>query len=57
VAVQIALAQGARALGVASPANHEYLRGLGASDVFDYHAAVASRHTRGEIVLQISTRV
>jgi NADPH:quinone reductase len=38
-AVQIAVAQGARALGVASPANHEYLRGLGASEVFDYHAA------------------
>ncbi|MBV9579260.1 MAG: NADP-dependent oxidoreductase [Chloroflexi bacterium] len=38
-AVQIAVAQGARALGVASPGNHDYLRGLGASDVFDYHAA------------------
>src|SRR5947209_5471179 len=37
-AVQIALARGARALGVASPVNHEYLRGLGASEVFDYHA-------------------
>jgi NADPH:quinone reductase len=37
-AVQIALARGARAMGVASPANHEYLRGLGASEVFDYHA-------------------
>ena len=31
--------QGARPLGVASPGNHEYLRGLGASEVFDYHAA------------------
>jgi NADPH:quinone reductase-like Zn-dependent oxidoreductase len=39
VAVQIAAAQGARPLGVASPANHDYVRGLGASDVFDYHAA------------------
>ncbi|MBV9322492.1 MAG: NADP-dependent oxidoreductase [Chloroflexi bacterium] len=38
-AVQIAVAQGARVLGVASPGNHEYLRGLGASEVFDYHAA------------------
>jgi NADPH:quinone reductase-like Zn-dependent oxidoreductase len=38
-AVQIAVAQGARALGVASPGNHEYLRGLGASEVFDYHDA------------------
>jgi NADPH:quinone reductase len=38
-AVQIAVAQGARAICVASPTNHDYLRGLGASDVFDYHAA------------------
>jgi len=36
-AVQIAVAMGARALAVASPANHDYLRGLGASEVFDYH--------------------
>jgi NADPH2:quinone reductase len=38
-AVQIAAALGARPLGVASPPNHEYLRSLGASEVFDYHAA------------------
>jgi NADPH:quinone reductase len=38
-AVQIAVAMGARPLGVASPANHDYLRSLGASEVFDYHAA------------------
>ena len=38
-AVQIAAAMGARPLGVASPGNHDYLRGLGASEVFDYHAA------------------
>jgi len=38
-AVQIAAAAGARPLGVASPGNHDYLRGLGASEVFDYHAA------------------
>ena len=38
-AVQIAAAMGARALGVASPDNHDYLRDLGASEVFDYHAA------------------
>ena len=38
-AVQIAAAMGARPMGVASPPNHEYLRGLGASEVFDYHAA------------------
>src|SRR5579859_3751841 len=36
-AVQIAVAHGARVLGVASTGNHEYLRGLGASEVFDYH--------------------
>ena len=38
-AVQIAAALGARPLGVASPGNHDYLRGLGANAVFDYHAA------------------
>jgi NADPH:quinone reductase-like Zn-dependent oxidoreductase len=38
-AVQIATAMGARPLGLASPGNHDYLRGLGASEVFDYHAA------------------
>ena len=32
-AVQIAAALGARPLGVASPGNHDYLRGLGASAV------------------------
>jgi len=38
-AVQIAAAMGARPLGVASPGSHDYLRGLGAREVFDYHAA------------------
>jgi NADPH:quinone reductase len=38
-AVQIAAGLGARPLGAASPGNHDYLRGLGASAVFDYHAA------------------
>jgi NADPH:quinone reductase-like Zn-dependent oxidoreductase len=38
-AVQIVVALGARPLGVASPANQDYLRDLGASEVFDYHAA------------------
>ncbi len=37
--VQIAAALGAHPLGVASPGNHDYLRGLGASAVFDYQAA------------------
>jgi NADPH:quinone reductase-like Zn-dependent oxidoreductase len=38
-AVQNAIGNGARVLGVASSANHDYLRGLGANEVFDYHAA------------------
>jgi NADPH:quinone reductase-like Zn-dependent oxidoreductase len=38
-AVQIAAAMGAGPFGVASRSNHEYLRGLGAREVFDYHAA------------------
>jgi NADPH2:quinone reductase len=38
-AVQLVAAVGARPLGVASSRNHDYLIGLGASDVFDYHAA------------------
>src|SRR5215813_6763793 len=48
-AVQIAVAQGARALGVASPANHAYLRDLGASEVFDYHAADWVQQVRATI--------
>ena len=36
-AVQIAVAIGARTLAVASSDNHDYLRSLGASEVFDYH--------------------
>jgi NADPH:quinone reductase-like Zn-dependent oxidoreductase len=38
-AVQIAAAIGARPLAVASQDNHDYLRSLGASEVFDYHDA------------------
>ena len=37
-AVQLAAAVDARSLGVASQRNRDYLRGLGASEVFDYHA-------------------
>jgi NADPH:quinone reductase-like Zn-dependent oxidoreductase len=37
-AVQVAAAVGACPLGVASPRNSDYLRDLGASGVFDYHA-------------------
>jgi NADPH:quinone reductase len=38
-AVQIAAAVGARPLGVASRANHDFVRSLGATEVFDYHDA------------------
>jgi NADPH:quinone reductase-like Zn-dependent oxidoreductase len=38
-AVQLAAAVGARPLGVASQRNGDYLRSLGASEVFDYHAS------------------
>jgi NADPH2:quinone reductase len=38
-AVQLTAATGARPLGVASQHNHDYLRGLGAAEVFDYHDA------------------
>ena len=37
-AVQVTAALGARPLGVASPRNPDFLFGLGASEVFDYHA-------------------
>lgn len=39
VVVQVAVAVGARPLGVASLQNRDSPRGLGASEVFDYHAA------------------
>jgi NADPH:quinone reductase len=48
-AVQIAAAMGARPLAVASPDNHDYLRGLGASEVFDYHAADWARQVRAAV--------
>jgi NADPH:quinone reductase-like Zn-dependent oxidoreductase len=48
-AVQIAAALGARPLGVASPGNHDYLRGLGASAVFDYHAADWAAQVRAAV--------
>ena len=48
-AVQIAAAVGARALAVASRANHDYLRSLGASEVFDYHAAGWARQVRAAV--------
>jgi NADPH:quinone reductase len=48
-AVQIAAAIGARPLGVASPSNHDYLRSLGAAEVFDYHAADWVRQVRAAV--------
>ncbi|HLI41461.1 MAG TPA: NADP-dependent oxidoreductase [Streptosporangiaceae bacterium] len=48
-AVQIAAAVGARPLAVASPGNHDYLRGLGASEVFDYHDADWVQQVRGAV--------
>src|SRR6202012_5545204 len=49
VAVQIAAALGARPLGVASPGNHDYLRKLGASAVFDYHDADWAQQVRATV--------
>jgi NADPH:quinone reductase len=48
-AVQIAAAMGARPLAVASPDNHGYLRSLGASEVFDYHAADWAQQVRAAV--------
>jgi NADPH:quinone reductase-like Zn-dependent oxidoreductase len=48
-AVQIAAAAGAHVLAVASPPNHVYLRGLGASEVFDYHAAGWDQQVRAAV--------
>lgn len=42
VAVQIAVALGAEVVATASPANHDFLRDLGASEVLDYSAGPAS---------------
>ncbi len=42
VAVQIAVALGAEVVATASPANHDFLRGLGATEVLDYAAGPAS---------------
>jgi NADPH:quinone reductase-like Zn-dependent oxidoreductase len=48
-AVQIAAAVGARVVTVASPPNHDYLLGLGASEVFDYHADDWAQQVRGAV--------
>lgn len=42
IAAQIAVARGARVIGTASPANHEFLRGLGAEPV-EYGDGLAER--------------
>ena len=38
LAVQIAKARGAHVIGTASAANHDFVRGLGADEVIDYHS-------------------
>jgi len=48
-AVQIAVAVGARVVAVASPPNHDYLLSLGASEVFDYHAADWAQQVRAAV--------
>ena len=48
-AVQIAAAVGARVVAVASMANHDYLLSLGASEVFDYHAADWAQQVRAAV--------
>jgi NADPH:quinone reductase len=40
---------GARVVAVASPPNHDYLLGLGASEVFDYHGADWARQVRAVV--------
>lgn len=48
-AVQIAVAAGARVVAVASPANHDYLLDLGASEVLDYHVADWAQQVRSVV--------
>jgi NADPH2:quinone reductase len=48
-AVQIAAAAGTRVLAVASAGNHDYLRDLGASDVFDYHDPDWAKQVRAAV--------
>jgi NADPH2:quinone reductase len=53
--VQIAKARGARVIGTASEANHEFLRGLGAEPVTygEAHRASETGHTRGKVVVRV----
>ncbi|MGN6578084.1 MAG: zinc-binding dehydrogenase [Nocardioides sp.] len=43
IAVQVAKARGATVIGTASPANHAWLRELGADEVLDYSAGPVSK--------------
>jgi NADPH:quinone reductase-like Zn-dependent oxidoreductase len=45
-AVQIAKARGASVIGTASAPNHEFLRGLGADEVIDYHTTDVAEAVR-----------
>lgn len=48
-AAQIALAKGCEVVGTASPGNHDFLRELGLTEVFDYHAGPVSRQLAGPV--------
>jgi NADPH:quinone reductase-like Zn-dependent oxidoreductase len=49
LAVQIAKALGAHVIGTASPANHDWLRELGADEVLDYHAGPISKQLENRV--------
>ena len=49
LAVQIAKALGAHVIGTASPANHDWLRELGADEVLDYSAGPISEQLDGVV--------
>lgn len=54
VAVQIAKLAGARVIGTASAANHDYIRDLGATEVIDYRAGDFARQVSGvDLVLDL----
>jgi len=46
LAVQIAKARGAHVIGTASAANHDFVRGLGADEVVDYHTTDVAETVR-----------
>lgn len=52
IAVQIAKARGAHVIGTASERNHDFVRGLGADEVVDYHTTDVYATVRGvDVVL------